>query len=140
MVNASILKDIIKFSPYTFYSDSIKFIINSELSFMIIPDTKDNECILTSKLFEYLGAGHPILAYGPVNGDAAKVINETGSGRMFAYNDTENASDFIFDVYKKWKACEAYLPENAREKINCYSRRNLSRQLAEVFDRTIEAK
>jgi glycosyltransferase involved in cell wall biosynthesis len=137
LVNSSILKDKIVFSPYTFYADSIKFIINSELSFMIIPDTMDNGCILTSKLFEYLGAGHPILAYGPVDGDAAKVINETSSGKMFNYSNIDESSTYIYEVYNKWKANEAYLPENAREKISSYSRRNLSRQLAEVFDRIV---
>jgi hypothetical protein len=140
IVNSSVLKENVKFSPYTFYADSIRFIINSELSFMIIPDTTDNKCILTSKLFEYIGAGHPILAYGPVDGDAAKVINETGLGKMFDYAEIDEASEFIFEVYNKWKTNKDHHTENPSENIRKYSRRNLSRQLAEIFDKTLASK
>lgn len=140
IVNSSSVKENVKFSPYTFYADSIKLIINSELSFMIIPDTKDNKCILTSKLFEYLGAGHPIIAYGPVDGDAAKVINETGSGMMFDYKNIIDASDYIYNIYNKWKNSEICLNKNIREKISNYSRRNLSRQLTMIFDKTLSSK
>lgn len=46
--------------------------------------------VLTGKLFEYLGAGRPILGFGPTDGDAARIVEETGAGKFFSFEEEAN--------------------------------------------------
>lgn len=130
-------KDQIFFSPYTHYSESILKIRNSELLLLIVPETTDNECIITSKIFEYIGAGLPVLTYGPVKGDAAYILEETGAGKVFDYRDCQAGAGFILDAWKQWKAGQL-IPQQGKNRQ--FSRRALTGQLAGIFDQTLQQK
>jgi len=69
--------------------------IDSSLLLLVIPDHPENRLIITGKLFEYLRTGNPIICLGPADGDAAKIIHETGAGQTFSYNDITGISDYI---------------------------------------------
>ena len=125
--------DKIRFSPYTHYSESIEMIRNSDLLLLIIPRTADNACIITSKIFEYIGASKPVLTYGPVDGDAAAILKTTGRGTVVDYEDSEAGARFILQAWKHWKE-GSEMPGGSD--ISLYSRRELTRRLAEVFDQT----
>jgi glycosyltransferase involved in cell wall biosynthesis len=131
-------REKILYSPYTFYADSLKVIAGSELLLMIVPRTRDNKCILTSKLFDYIGAGRPVLSYGPVDGDAADVLRESGTGRMFAYENASASAEFIMEHYHMWKTGAVYSASAAGKEIQKYSRRNLTAQLAEIFNASLQ--
>jgi glycosyltransferase involved in cell wall biosynthesis len=83
--------------------------------------------IVTGKIFEYLAARRPIVAIGPVDGDAAAILNETGSGRIFGFDDSLNLKSQVAELYKKFKAGH---PETSLSKIERFSRRNLTAELA----------
>jgi glycosyltransferase involved in cell wall biosynthesis len=130
-------KEQIHFSPYTHYSESIHQIRNSDLLLLIIPKTADNECIITSKIFEYIGAAQPIICYGPVQGDAGIVLQQTGCGEIFDYSDAEGGSRFILEKYKAWKQQTGNgIPAATKE----YSRKALTGKLAEVFESCMNQK
>ena len=124
----------IRFSPYTHYSESIDIIRNSDLLLLIIPKTSDNACIITSKIFEYIGARRPILTFGPVDGDAAGILQETGSGRIFDYSESSAAAAFILDSWKQWKNKQGLTPLTSD---NDFSRKSLTKKLVEIFEKTI---
>lgn len=65
------------------------------LLLLVIPRVTDNAGIVTGKVFEYLALQRPILGIGPVEGDAATILQETGAGRMFAYADAEGMRQFL---------------------------------------------
>jgi len=65
------------------------------LLLLVIPRVKDNAGIVTGKVFEYLALQRPILGIGPVAGDAADLLEETGAGRMFDYADAEGMRHFL---------------------------------------------
>ena len=46
------------------------------------------EGIITGKLFEYLAAERPILAFGPPGGDTAALIGSLDAGKLFSHDDT----------------------------------------------------
>ncbi len=133
LVNNSSYKDKTKYSPYTFYTDSLRQIAQSELLLLIVPETDDNKCILTSKLFDYMGASRPVLAYGPKDGDAAQVLEKANAGEMFDYTDYIASSEYILKVYNVWKS-DSLEPVINTDKITQYTRRNLTKQLAAIFD------
>lgn len=133
LVNNSSYKDKTFYSPYTFYTDSLKSIAKSELLLLIVPETDDNKCILTSKLFDYMGACRPILAFGPEDGDAALVMRDAEAGEMFAYTAGREAADYILKIFNVWKSNETGALVQ-QDKIEQYTRRNLTKQLSEIFN------
>ncbi len=62
--------------------------MSSTLLLLIIPDHHSNKSILTGKLFEYLASGKSVLCLGPVDGDAAEILERYYLGKCFFYNDT----------------------------------------------------
>jgi hypothetical protein len=121
----------ISFSPYTHYSDSIKMIRNSDLLLLIIPKTKDNDCIITSKIFEYIGAGRPVITYGPEQGDASLILQETKCGKVFDYDDAIGSTAFILEQWRLWKDNKN---NGQLGDIMRYSRKSLTGKLAGIFD------
>lgn len=93
--------------------------------------------ILTGKVFEYLNAGKPILAICPENSDIAHIIRETKSGFIAPFNQKEVVKTHIrtlFDDFKKQR------PSIHPQNIENYSRRMLTRKMAELFDELSEKK
>jgi glycosyltransferase involved in cell wall biosynthesis len=134
MIVQSSLKDKIEMLEYTEHQQAVELIASSSLLLMIIPETPDNKGVVTSKLFDYLAVRVPILSYGPTDGDAAGVIETARAGKNFMYNDADNSAEFILHTFNNWKQNEVITDMN-HEYIRSFSRKNLTRQLAEIFDR-----
>lgn len=139
MIDHSSYKEKIVFLPYMPYADSLKSIALSELLLMFVPKTSDNKCIITSKLFDYLGAQRPVLAFGPTDCDAAVIIKDVGAGAIYDYSDSRNAADFILKNFNVWKSEEKGV-QMQPEKIEQYTRRNLTQKLSEIFDTILEGR
>ena len=120
---------------YMQHSQVLEYQRKSDLLLLLIPRAKKAECIMTGKLFEYLAAGRPVLAVGPADGDAAKVLSETDCGATADYDDKSKMKSIIIDYYNK-------CIDNQRIKINKnevekYSRRNLAKEYATILDNLI---
>jgi hypothetical protein len=70
---------------------------------LLINDMRLNELILTGKLFEYLHAGWPILCIGPLNGDAARVVERSASGMTFEHQEPTQHVEYLLRLFRKWK-------------------------------------
>lgn len=113
---------------YVDHTKSIEYLFRSDLLLLVIPKVENNRGILTGKFFEYLASAKPVLAIGPTDGDLAKIIHETQCGKLFDYNDSEGMLQFIqAELKNPTLAADA-------ETINCYSRRQLTRKVARLFD------
>lgn len=100
----------------------------SKLLLLLVNNTKNAKGILTGKFFEYMSAKVPILAIGPVDGDLAKIINETNTGLISDFNDEVSLEKNIL-AYFNGKASEAN-----EAKVNKYSRKELTKQLCLLLD------
>ncbi len=133
ITNSLSYRDQIRFSPYTHYADSIREICQAALLLLIVPNTTDNECIITSKIFEYIGAGKPVLAYGPLRGDAAFVLDETRAGKLVDYEDVQAGADYLLQCWKAWKnGVTSTRPDDNQR----FTRRALTGVLAGIFEDT----
>lgn len=89
--------------------------------------------IIPGKLFEYLQSRRPILAIGPDNWDAGKIIAETHAGHCLEYGNEQNLRRIIQDYYDAWKRNEDVYTDGD---ISAYSREEITRQLAGVIKRS----
>ena len=123
-----------EFTGYLNHDKAIKKAASCIILLLVIPKVESNKGILTGKIFEYLALKRPILAIGPVDGDAAKILDETGAGKMFDYSDANGISQFL-----KLKIDETQKPEQISETsgINKYSRRALTGELVQILEKSV---
>ncbi len=77
---------------------------------LLLPDTgRAGRGILTTKLFEYLAAGRPILAVVQPDSEAAALIEETRAGVVVAPGDVDGIAAALRALAERWR--EDALPE-----------------------------
>lgn len=124
-ISAAVNVDFIEFIQYAPHNEAVRYMADSSILVLIIPDAGDNRLIITGKLFEYAAARKPILCIGPVDGEAAKIISELHAGECFTYSDSAGIENFISDHFNK--------PEITHSDPSKYSRRMLTEKLASIL-------
>ena len=97
IIDSSPVSTAIECIPYTDHKKAVQYMIESTILLMLIPEYKQNEIIITGKLFEYLRSKRVILCIGPPDGDAADIIHEMKSGNVFKDSATESIKSFILE-------------------------------------------
>lgn len=97
----------------------------SAVNLLPVNNTPNQQGIIPGKLFEYLAAGRPILAIGPNDGDAAKIILRAMAGSVCNYTDVTSCRETVLNMYKKFKSGTLTVnPQN----IQMYNRENLAKE------------
>lgn len=125
------IADKVEFTGYINHDKAIRKAASCSILLLVIPKTEDNKGILTGKLFEYLALKRPILAIGPVDGDAAKILDKTRAGKMFDYSDEAGILGFMQQYLTQFQKGDA--SESIAE-IDKYSRRALTQQLSQLLN------
>jgi hypothetical protein len=90
---------------------------------------------LSGKLYEYIGAGKPILALTFKDGEVYKLLQETGCGVIV--NDVSEIKSVLMKWLKEFKdegkITSFYHPN--KDNIKKYTRREQARKLAELFEK-----
>jgi glycosyltransferase involved in cell wall biosynthesis len=128
------LGDSLLLVPYMKHSEVVKVQQESRLLLLILNNTRTAKGLLTGKFFEYMSAKRPVLAVGPVDGDAAEILRETNAGTIAGYIDDDLMYRQVKEYYEKYKAGTLEVNSSGIEK---YSRRELTRQLASVLNAVI---
>lgn len=105
----------------------------ADLLLFIIPNVKDADLILTGKLFEYLASGTEMLSIGPVNGNAAEILKQTGRKPMLAFSNGEDIKKQIeaaLNYFNQMNGAYKYMP--GKEQL--FSRRNQTSLLVEKLN------
>ncbi len=118
------------FRDFVDREQAMDLMASSSALFMSIGGDQKNKYGLSLKLFDYLLHGKPILAFGPIDGDAAYILTETKAGKMFAYNDFEGVSTFLSELVDSPgdKAVDVSLRKP-------YSVPELTKRLIDVFEK-----
>ncbi len=119
----------IEFVDYTNHSLAIKYMLNSSILLLIIPDHQSSRSIITGKLFEYLASTKPVLCLGPEDGDAADYLRSCGHTGIFQWDKHVEIGRFITEIYDKVKPLSYPKPTN-------YSRKALGMKLGEVLSKS----
>jgi glycosyltransferase involved in cell wall biosynthesis len=92
---------------------------------------------IPSKIQSYLACGKPIL--GTLDGEGAKIINESGCGYAAAAQDSDGLSEFALKLYKMKPEKRQLMGESGKMYYDKYFDRNrLFKQLEEVMVETIK--
>jgi glycosyltransferase involved in cell wall biosynthesis len=121
-----------EFRTYVSHNEAIKYMMESSVLLLIIPDHHSNKSIITGKLFEYLATGKPVFYIGPEDGDAASIIRDADAGLTAAYDDKEKLENNIITFFQNYNN---NTPESRKSDIQRYSRKALSHQIAEVLNK-----
>jgi glycosyltransferase involved in cell wall biosynthesis len=100
----------------------------SRVLLLLVNNTKNAKGILTGKFFEYMAAGSPVLAIGPIDGDLAEIMKETGVGLISDFNDKDGLKKNILALF------EGHSFQRNEEAVKRYSRRSLTRDLASLLN------
>ncbi len=94
------LKDLVEVIPYQTHRKCLGTIMESTGLLLFIP-SKDGAGVLTSKIFEYLRSGKPILAMVPQAGEAARIINNYPSV-ICSPQSVENIAESIVNFHSEF--------------------------------------
>lgn len=124
------LKDYVNFVTYVAHKDVLKFQKASQMLLLAVNNVPAAKSVITGKVFEYLQSLRPIIGIGPVDGDLAEILNDTGAGKMFDFNDLSSLKEHLLHSYHLFKSKGL----NAKvANIDRYHRKNLTRELSEIL-------
>ncbi len=130
------LMDRVERLEYCPHSEAVQQMKESALLLLPINRVFSARGIVTGKLFEYLATGNPILGIGPIDGDAAAILDETGAGKMIDYEDEAGLRDFLNDTYQNWNTSNQAMSADGSA-ITQYSRKGQTGHLAGLLNELI---
>lgn len=103
-------------------------------SILLLPLRKEAEykAVLPGKLFEYLAACRPVLGIGQPDGAMSMIVEQTGTGSVYDWEDKKMMAEFIGNAWKRH--LEGKLGLEGAE-LKRFTRKELSIQMAALFDR-----
>ena len=115
---------------YVSHAEAIEYQQKSQVLFLAEIDAQETKGIIPGKLFEYMAAERPILGIGPENWEVTKIVSETKTGAIFVYSSHFQLKNVLLNWFEQYK--EKQLRASSSD-INQYSRRELTRKLAEYI-------
>jgi glycosyltransferase involved in cell wall biosynthesis len=122
--------------PYLPHSEAVRRMQRSTMLLLSINRVKGAEGIVTGKLYEYMASGRPVIGIGPVDGDAARVLQVSDAGRMFDFGDASGIADHLRACYDGW-AEGSPLHGATRAAADRYSRLEQAGRLARILDQLV---
>jgi len=125
------LGDIVRICDRVPREEALKIQKESQLLLLLRWDKKKEEDIIPGKLFEYFGAGRPIIGVGG-RGGAVRDLLETTRAGVYA----ENASSLrqtLLQYYNEYLD-QGYVKNRSNEKIQNYSYEKIAKQYAALLN------
>lgn len=137
MMDASSFSSSIEKVGYVPHAESIAFLIRSEMSLLVVDDTKESAEIVPGKVYEYLGVGRPVLALAPAGSAIETLIESTGSGFSRPQSSVPDIAEVLQGAFNRWKQGEPII-SGSKDTIRQYERRESARQLAHILDGLVQ--
>jgi glycosyltransferase involved in cell wall biosynthesis len=125
------LKNCVIFTPTVPHKELLLLYGTSSLLLLILTGYKDAEGYMPGKLYEYIATGLPVLGVGPEEGDAARLLKDTGNGVMIDERNASALHDYIITVFSKWKNNATDIRRGA---AGSYRRSELTKSLIRLFE------
>ncbi len=109
-INETGLSPITKYLGFLPYKEMLEEVCNAD--YLLVCATEPRH--VPGKLFEYLRAGKPIIAFGHGNSEVKNILEKANAGMMFDYKD--NGKEF-FQTQKSFKTDSNYVKDFERKII-----------------------
>jgi hypothetical protein len=119
---------------YQPHQQATQYMVTASAVLFIVPQVASNNLILTGKLFEYLGSGTPLLAVGPPQGNAARLIQETGRGTTLEYGAQAKIKAKVQELFEQWQANGCKPLRLKADAVASYTREGVALQLKEILE------
>lgn len=138
MLDAPDVASMVEKIDYVAHSRAVELVQDSDALLLIVDDTATVGAIVPGKVYEYLGAMRPLIAFAPPDGAIGELLNETSGGKAIAQSDADSAASYIKTLYDAWQLGEQTSSVMKTEVISKYERREETRRLAGVFDSLVK--
>ncbi|MBK8112069.1 MAG: glycosyltransferase [Saprospiraceae bacterium] len=107
---------------------------SAQLLLLPINDIPQQKGVMPGKMYEYLGAARPILAFGLPDSDTGKLLHDTGAGTLFGYNDKKGLNEFMEKAINSYQSGRL---EVSSQGYLGYSRKNLAYKYSELLHKML---
>ena len=121
------LLDHLEHIPYLEHREVVRYQQKASMLLLVANRTHNAKGIVTGKVFEYLASSRPVLAIGPVDGDLAALMHETGAEAVIEYDDVASLKERIL------KHFGAHPAAAEKRNLEMYTRRALTKQLSTLW-------
>lgn len=133
------LSPIVEVNDFVPHDEAVRRMARSTLLLLLIEPFAQANGMITSKLYEYLASGRPILGVGPSGGDADALLREHEAGEVVSWTDVERAKDVIVAHYEAW-ASGTPGSGAAWDDIQVHNRLHQARRLAEELESVVDSR
>ncbi|MDI6786351.1 MAG: glycosyltransferase family 4 protein [bacterium] len=132
------LENILRIYQFLSHQECMKYLVNSDALLLIHHAGGKSKDWVPAKLYEYLGAGKPVLALIPQEqGAAYKILEETKAGIMTSSDNVNDIKEAIYKLYLNHQDRSCFQSIDV-DKVFQYERSNLTKKLTEVFNGIIK--
>lgn len=124
------LTNHVSFVAYVPHKDVLRFQRSAQVLLLAVNNVPSSKSLITGKIFEYLQSQRPVIGIGPVEGDLAAILNETGAGQVVDFEDLVSLKQLISKYYSLYRSGK--LKVQARN-IDRYHRKHLTKDLAGIL-------
>ncbi|HKS27266.1 MAG TPA: glycosyltransferase [Pyrinomonadaceae bacterium] len=117
------------------YRQSLRMQTEADVLLLLLWNDPEHKGVYTGKLFEYIGAGRPILAVGPSGDVAAELIESRGLGLVTS--DVNQIAERLREWIKE-KQARGRIAFSVRQKVEEFSREEQTRVLEQYLSRLIK--
>ena len=135
-INSFPIPQMIEVIPWVSRRESLEYMVSSDLLLLIVHDSSEgkNKHMLTGKIFEYIGAGKPILALAPKDGAIARLIDEIGVGKVVPIDDIMQIRSAIGEFFHKYQQSKLDVYAGNTLRKQRYNRQKQTEELAKTMD------
>jgi glycosyltransferase involved in cell wall biosynthesis len=119
---------------YLPHEEALQLQVNASVLILVLNDVPNAKGHIPGKLFEYLAAGRPIICVGPADGDAARILSETKSGKAFDFDDKAGMKKHLQHLYYNYVHERVH---DAEITIKSYSRKVLAESVGRLLDELV---
>lgn len=128
--------NILIYNGYCSHKESLQYIKNANMLVLFGAVGEAGKFVYTGKVFEYLATLNNIISFSDSDGVLEKLLEYTGCGCNFDYNDKDAIKEYVASSYSDWvNGIEITHP--IKEHVEQYERHKLTGELAKVFDKLL---
>ncbi len=124
------LEEWVHYAGYRPHEECVRYLLGADVLWMTVGRGAGQHLISTSKLFEYFGAGKPILGLVP-EGAAQDALHRYGASWIAPPDDVESIEQTLARIYTEWK--NDALPRPDADFVRQLERRYLTGQLSSLL-------